>query len=205
LHTKPWHIRYDFAMSVVLSRLLEVAVDQHGLFTLDQAASTGVSDDQVRRSAGTGVLERRAHGVYRIVAIPFNQYTELMEAVLWAKGRALIAGESALALWDLADVNPRKVHLAIAPRYRPRRAGGDRYEMHHVAIDDAERDEAHGVPVVAPAIAIEQSIDWGIAGDMIEQAIRRGRARELIGEQTVLRLLAHLEHRTSGSGARSTR
>lgn len=32
-----------------------------------------------------------------------------MEAVLWAQGRAVIAGESAPLLWDLADVDPHSV------------------------------------------------------------------------------------------------
>ena len=95
-------------MSTVLIRLLEIAANQHGLFTVAQAATVQVGDEQVRRMAASGVLERRAQGVYQIAGVPFNQYTELMEAVLWAKGRGLIAGESALLLWDLADVNPRK-------------------------------------------------------------------------------------------------
>ncbi len=200
---KPWHIRYGFVMSGALVRLLEVAADQHGLFTLAQAATVRVGDDQVRRMAATGVLERRAQGVYRIAAVPFNQYTELMEAVLWAKRRAVIAGESALLLWDLADVNPRKIHLAVPPDYRPRRAGGNLYQVHHVRVLDAERDEAHGVPVVSPGLAIQQSIEWGVAGDMIEQAIRRGQARELIGQHRSLQLFAALDHRANPAGKRS--
>ena len=171
-------------MSAVIARLLEVAIDQHGLFTVSQAASVNVADDQVRRMAAKGVLERRAQGVYRITAVAFNQYTELIEAVLWAKGRALIAGESALLLWDLADVNPRKIHLAVPPEYRPRRSGGGLYQIHSVQVPDEEHDETHGVPVVSPAEAIRESIAWGVAGDMIEQAVRRAEARELVGHPT---------------------
>ena len=102
-----------------IARLSEVAAQQHGLFTVARAAGIDVSDDQVRRMAATGVLERRAQGVYRISTAPFDEQTELMEAVLWAKGRGLIAGESGLLLWDLADVNPRKIHVAMPPGYRP--------------------------------------------------------------------------------------
>jgi predicted transcriptional regulator of viral defense system len=178
-----------------LARLLEVAVPQHGLFTVEQAASVHVGDQQVRRLAATGVLERRAQGVYRIVAVPFDEYSESMEAVLWAKGRALVAGESALLLWDLADVNPRKIHLAIAPDYRPRRNDGQLYVVHHVRIADEDRDEAHGVAVVSPALAIRQAIDWGVPGDMIEQAVHRAEAREHIGKQTAARLRVHLYDR----------
>ena len=190
-------------MSGALVRLLGIAVDQQGLFTVGQAATVRVGDDQVRRMAATGVLERRAQGVYRIAAVPFNQYTELMEAVLWSQGRAVIAGESALLLWDLADVNPRKIHLAVPPEYRPRRAGGDLYHVHHVLVPDADCDEAHGVPVISPATAIQQSIEWGVAGDMIEQAIRRAQARELIGQRTTVQLLAVLDDRTNPTVRRS--
>ncbi len=107
-----------------------------------------------------------------------------MEAVLWAKGRALIAGPSALVLWDLADVNPRKIHLAVPTGYRPRRTGGALYQVHSVTFSDADKDEVNGVPVVTPEIAITQSIDLGVAGDMIEQAISRATARELVGTPT---------------------
>ena len=182
-------------MAATLARLLEVAVPQHGLFTVEQAATVDVGDQQVRRLAATGVLERRAQGVYRIVTVPFNEYSELMEAVLWAKGRALVAGESALLLWDLADVNPRKIHLAVAPDYRPRRNDGQLYVVHHVRVADEDRDEAHGVAVVPPALAIRQAIDWGVPGDMIEQAIHSAEARDHIGNQTAARLRVHLYDR----------
>lgn len=59
---KPWQIGHGFVMSGALVRLLAVAADQHGLFTVGQAATVGVGDDQVRRMAATGVLERRAQG-----------------------------------------------------------------------------------------------------------------------------------------------
>lgn len=62
-------------------------------------------------------------------------------------------------------------------------------------IDEADRDEVHRVPVVSPALAIRQAIDWGVAGDMIEQAIRRAQAREHIGTQTAARLLVRLYDR----------
>jgi predicted transcriptional regulator of viral defense system len=193
---KPYQNRYGFVVTGTLARLLEVAVPQHGLFTVEQAGSVAVGDQQVRRLAVTGVLERRAQGVYRIASMPFDEHSELMEAVLWAKGRALIAGESALMLWDLADVNPRKIHLAIAPDYRPRRSDDQLYVVHHVRVAEEDRDETYGVAVVSPALAIRQAIDWGVPGDMIEQAVHRAEAREHIGKQTAARLRVHLYDRT---------
>jgi len=127
--------------------------------------------------------------------VPFDDQTELTEAVLWAKGRGLIAGESGLLLWDLTDVNPRKIHIVVPPGYGPRRAGGELYEIHHVLVEAANRDEVHGLPVVSVAFAIRQPIDWGVAGDMIEQTVRRAQAREHIRTQTAARLLVRLYDR----------
>ncbi len=189
-------------MAETLARLLEVAAPQHGLFTLPQAAEVGVGDGYVRKMAARGVVERRAQGVYRIPAIPIDEYTELMEAVLWAKGRGVIVGETALALWDLADVNPRKIHVAVPPDYRPRRQDGRLYHVQQARLRTEDRDETQGIPTVTPACAIRQSIADGVAGDMIEQAIHRALAREHIGTETAARLRVALYDRNSARGRR---
>ena len=49
---------------------------------------------------------------------------------------------------------------------------------------------------MTPAEAIRQSIDWGIAGDMLEQAIHRAHVREQIGLQIAAALRAALNGRT---------
>ena len=185
-------------MDAPLERLIGVAVDQHGLFTVEQARTAGVGADQVRRMAANGVLERRSQGVYRIASVPFGQYAEFMEAVLWAKGRAVVCGESALLLWDLADVNPRKIHLAVPSSYRPRRRRGELYVIHALSLRDDEVDEVRGVPVVSPSVAVSEAIDWGVPGDLVAQAIHRGVAREHIGASTADRLSEALKRRTTG-------
>jgi hypothetical protein len=58
-----------------------------------------------------------------------------------------------------------------------------------------DRDEARGVAVVSPALAIRQAIDWGVPSDMIEQAVHRAEAREHIGKQTATLLRDHLHDR----------
>jgi len=180
-----------------MDALLEVAVPQHGLFRVEQAQGVGVDDVRVRKLAARGAVERRAQGVYRVVGIPIDAYTELMEAVLWAKGRGVIAGETALALWDLADVNPRKIHLVVPPDYNPRGRGGERYQVQRRRLDAADQDEVQGVPTVTPAIAIRQAIAHGLAGDLVEQAITRAQAREHIGTETAARLRVALYDRNA--------
>lgn len=187
-------------MTNALATLLEVAAPQRGFFTVTQARTVGVGDVQIRKMAARGVVERRAQGLYRIPTVPFDDRTELVEAVLWADGRGLIAGETALALRDLADVNPRKIDVMVPSPYNPRRQAGDLYRVRRGRITDADRDEVDGVPTVTTALAIRQAIDDGVAGDMIEQAIHRAQARELIGTETAARLRVALYDRNAGKG-----
>jgi len=202
--TVPLGVRFC-TMNDPLGALLEVAVPQHGLFRVEQAQDVGVDDVRVRKLAARGALERRAQGVYRVVTIPIDAYTELMEAVLWAKGRGVIAGETALALWELADVNPRKIHLVVPPDYNPRGRGGERYQVQRRRLAAADQDEVHGVPTVTPAVAIRQAIAHGLAGDLVEQAVTRAQAGEHIGVETAARLRVALYDRNAAPAGRAPR
>lgn len=184
-------------MFSVLEELVELAVPQHGLFLVAQAEDVGVTAVQVRKLAVRGVVERRSQGVYRVVSIPMTEQAEFMEAVLWAKERAAIAGESALQLWDLADVNPRKIHLVILGGYRPRKQGGELYELSPAKLASTDLDEVNGIPTVVPSLAIKQALKAGVGGDLIAQAINRAHARELIGMDTVNRLRNALARRNN--------
>lgn len=201
--TIPYLLGTVLLMSTVPSQLLEIAARQHGLFSVQQAVDAGVADAIVRKLAARDVLERRAHGVYRIAAFPIEPATEYMEAVLWAKGRGVIGGEAALVVWDLADVNPRKIDLVVPTSYRPRRQGGELYRVRRIDLMPDDVDEVDGVPVVTPAVAIRQTIDGGVPADLVEQAVRRAEARELIGRQTSARLLVALYDRGTNRKAAS--
>lgn len=181
-----------------MGALIELAAPQHGLFRVGQAAEAGVRDVRIRKMAAQGALERRAQGVYRIPTFPIDEYTELMEAVLWARGRGVIAGETAIGLWDLADVNGRKIHMVVPPKYHPKARGGENYKIHHHLLAPSDVDEVRGVPTVTAAIAIRQAISNGLAGDLVEQAIARAQARELIGTETAARLRVALYDRNEG-------
>ena len=89
---------------------------------------------------------------------------------------------------------PQRVAVALITW--PRRAGGEMYEMHHRVVADDARGESHDVPVVSPALAIRQALEWGVGGDKVEQAIRRAHTREHIGQRTAAaRLLVALDNR----------
>ncbi|MHB8352695.1 MAG: hypothetical protein ACYDFT_08445, partial [Thermoplasmata archaeon] len=115
--------------------------------------------------------------------------------VLAARGEGVVAGEAALALWDLADVNPREIEVILPAGQRVRRTQDRRFRLRQQRLRPDQIDQVDGIPVLSPRAAIEEAIANGMEGDMIEQAIANARRRELIGELGAARLRVQLADR----------
>ncbi|MFE1409172.1 type IV toxin-antitoxin system AbiEi family antitoxin domain-containing protein, partial [Streptomyces sp. NPDC058770] len=78
------------------SELIGVAAEQWGLITSRQANSAaGVSPQQLKRMADTGVLERVHHGLYRLARFPHDELFD--QRVAW------IALDPARLAWERLD------------------------------------------------------------------------------------------------------
>lgn len=185
------------AEMTVLERLIGRAAEQHGFVRTADAAEMEVNPAAMRKLAAAGRLEHRAWGLYRMVAFPSTPHDEFHEAVLWANGVGVVGGEAALALWDLADVNPRKIEIIVPPNYQPRRKGHERYKTRRRKLADADIETVDNIPVLAVRVAIADAVKAGVAGELIEQAITNARTRKLIGLVTESRLRVQLADRTA--------
>lgn len=168
-------------------KLLEIAGTQRGYVTTGDAAELGVPTVELRKLAHRGRLDHIDHGLYRIRAFPHQEHDDLMRAALWPRGQGVVSHESALVLWDLADVHPKTITLTVPAGYRPRRNSGHRYRFVARDIDDIEY--VAGIPVVTPGQAILDAINTGTQRRFVEQAIQTARRRRLIGSTTEQRLL----------------
>lgn len=97
----------------------EIALDHYGFVTTRQAAQAGVPAGELPKLAARGGLENIARGIYRVQDIPPTVYDQFAEALLRSGEGAYLHGESVLALFGLADVNPRHIKVAIRRRARP--------------------------------------------------------------------------------------
>jgi len=176
----------------ILDRLLEQAAVQHGYLTTHDAARLGVPAVELRKLAQRGRLTRAGHGLYRMAAFPYGARDEYMRAALWPAGRGVISHQAALALWDLADVNPARIDVSVPHPYRPRRSGGGKYRIWTVELDPEEVDYVDGVPVTVPQRAIVDAARAGLAPRLVAQAIQNARRRGLIGRSTEAAIRAAL-------------
>lgn len=98
----------------------EIALDHYGYVTTKDAAEAGVPAVELPKLAARGGLENVAYGLYRVPDIPPTAYDQFAEALLRAGEGAYLHGESVLALFGLADVNPRQIKVAVRRRARPK-------------------------------------------------------------------------------------
>lgn len=157
------------------TELAELANDAHGFVTPDDAREAGVDPINLVRMAERGQLERRGNGVYRFPLFPPGPLDPYMEAALWPRGvNGVISHESALELYELSDVHPRRIHITVPRGYRIRREVPTAYRIHHEDFQPRDVDRFEGIPIVTPEHAIRQADRAGLGPALLGQAIDHG-------------------------------
>jgi predicted transcriptional regulator of viral defense system len=173
--------------------LFAVALAQGGYFTTAQAAHSGYSRPLLHKHLASGTMVRARRGVYRLVHFPASDHEDLVVLWLWSEQAGVFSHETALALHDLSDVLPSKVHLTLPASWRRRRlrvpAG---LVLHFADIGDPDRASFSAVPLTAPLRTLRDCIEAKVAPDLLRQGILQARRRGLITARDEARLDAEL-------------
>jgi predicted transcriptional regulator of viral defense system len=157
------------------SRLVNLAGENHGFVTPDDARDLGINPLNLVRMAERGQLERRRRGVYRFPLIPPSPLDSYAEAALWPQGGGgVLSHETALALYDLSDVHPRQIHVTLPRGRRVRRAVPISYRLHHEDLAPNQVTRHEGIPIVTPAHAIRQAHRARMGAALLAQAVDDG-------------------------------
>lgn len=150
-----------------------LALEQHGVFTVEQAGTLGVGPAALHAMVRRGRLEKAAYGLYRDPAAPTTRFTAYMTAVLWPQGTTgVLSHETALDLMELSDANPAHIHVTVPKKHRPRRRQPPPGVVLHFA-DLAEREigSAEGLPVTTAARTIRDCAATNLGPALLRQAI----------------------------------
>jgi predicted transcriptional regulator of viral defense system len=98
--------------------IYEIAVDNYGIITYADAIDTGITSVELRRFVTDGRLEHIGQGVYKLVRYVPTPYDQYAAAVALVGQSSYVYGESVLAMYNLALVNPRKTIIATPKRIR---------------------------------------------------------------------------------------
>lgn len=158
-------------------RLYEVAERQAGYFSAAQAQAVGVSWRQLSYHVSSGRLLRVAWGVYRLALFPAMPHEDLVVAWLRAGPDAVISHESALALYELSDALPARVHVTV-PRAASRRRPG--LALHTNALERRYVTRVAGVPTTTVARTIADVAASGLPEELVVQAAQEAVQRGLV-------------------------
>lgn len=176
--------------------LWDVALEQHGFVTLSDARRLDISKGAMTMLTRRGKIERVATAVYRFPRFPAGPNAPYMQAVLWTGDpRGCLSHDTALAAYEVSDINPGRVHLTVPRNRRIRRSGGDLYTVHHEDLADDEIGWWDEIPTVTLAAAIRQCIDSGVPTYLLRQALERGSAAGRLRAGDAQALTARLDGR----------
>ena len=140
------------------SRISGVTEDQWGLVTRRQAEAAGVSQATLQRLADGGVLDRVAHGVYRLEGAPPPDHLALRAAWLqlapavpaWERmpEQGVVSHRSAAALAGLGHLPADRHDFTLPGRRQSRRPD---VRLHQRAVREGEAIVVSGLPVTRPS------------------------------------------------------
>ncbi|MFF0310988.1 type IV toxin-antitoxin system AbiEi family antitoxin domain-containing protein [Streptosporangium sp. NPDC004379] len=142
------------------SRLAARMAEIPPTFTAAQARSATISPRDLSLLSSAGDIDEISRGVYRRADAPETAHLDLLAVCLRAP-RAVVCGESALAIHELIDDIPSSVHIAI-PRgthrpsisYPPTTVSQYAAETFLLSVEEFEAAPGETVPVYGAARAV---------------------------------------------------
>ncbi len=177
-----------------LRALTAVAVDQGGYFTTRQAREAGYGYPHVSYHLSVGNFERAGRGLYRIPAIPATEHDDLVRLWLWSRGRddqpqAAVSHQTALALHELAEFIPTRIHLTVPPSFR--RTPPEECVLHKIALTPTDTQEASCIRLTTPLRTLEDvAADPSLPTSQFEYAVETARRRGMIRPSDAKALIA---------------
>lgn len=174
--------------------LFEIAAAQDGLFTTQQAAEAGYSSQLLAHHLGAGRIVRVRRGVYRLIHFPAGEYEDLTAIWLWSDQTGVFSHQTALALHDLSDVLPARVHLTLPVPWRRRRMRvPDGVVLHYGEVTDSERQWFGPVPATAPLRTLQDCAAGQVSPEVLRSAALDALYRGLVARDELTAVVEALK------------
>jgi len=175
-------------------RLFEIAAGQEGLFTTKQAAEAGYSPQLLTHHLGSGRALRISRGIYRLVHFPAGEHEELVAVWLWSDRAGVISHQTALALHELSDALPARVHLTLPSAWSKRRFRVPADVMlHHADVPPDDRSWFGAVPCTSARRTLNDCARDDLSPELLRQAAQQALRRGLVARADLHEVEATLE------------
>lgn len=166
------------SMPSPIARLRDITEGQWGLVTLQQAREAGVAWPSLARQVETGLLERVAHGVYRLRGAPEPDHLALRAAWLqldpahpaWQRlddpEVAVVSHSSAAAMYGVGDLRADVHEFTVPGRRQTRRPD---VRIHRGRVPEDRRVIVGGLPVTRAGWTVGELLEDRVDPDAVAQ------------------------------------
>jgi predicted transcriptional regulator of viral defense system len=165
--------------------LLELAGHQHGYFTTAQAETAGISRRALVGREHRGLIERAAHGLYRLRQYPMTSMDNFY-ALQASVPAATFSHDTALELYALSDVLPTTIHVTVPPESGLKPRPG--ITVHRSRIDPRDRTLRDDLWLTSLARTLLDCARAGTDAEQLLAALAAGRELGLLPPETLARL-----------------
>jgi predicted transcriptional regulator of viral defense system len=166
--------------------LFAIAESQDGYFTMAQALEAGFGRSTHSYHVKVGNWLREHRGIYRLRQYPHTENGQLVLWSLWSRDllgepQGVYSHTTALALRDLSDANPSKLHMTVPPSFRRNSETPAVLVLHKSRLESHEviRERGYALTTVMRAI-LDSAASGGADISMLEQALAEALRRGLI-------------------------
>lgn len=172
-------------------KLFQIAEEQNGFFTTKQAVRVGYRANCHAYHVGTGNWVREQRGIYRLANYPAADRPDLTLWYLWSRNReeepqGVYSHETSLALHELTDINPDKLHMTVPESFRRNSRIPEVLVLHYADLVPDDIDSAHGVKITNPMRTIKDIFNEGTLPEtLIKQAVSEAVKQGLITKRAL--------------------
>jgi len=167
-------------------KLYLIAERQQGFFTAAQAVACGYPTSGHVYHLKAGTWRREYRGIYRLVRFPMSDDEQYVLWSLWSRNRlgvpqGVYSHQTALALFELSDLMPKRLHLTVPPDFRRSTSIPEILVLHRGRFAPDEWEERRGYRVTRPLRAVADLLaDAAVSKDHLRQALEQGLESGLI-------------------------
>src|SRR5215475_7026417 len=163
-------------------RLTALAATQSGYFSAAQGLAVGYSYQAQKFHADRGNWLRVGRGLFRLPEWPVGAHDDLVRWSLWARGKAVVSHDTALAVHDLGEANPAAVHLTVPPNFRSTARG---VLLHRSVVEAHDAWQHEGFRVTSPLRTLLDVAASNLDVDQVASALSDACAKDPLLHQMI--------------------
>ena len=172
-------------------KLFEFALSQGGYFTATQAREAGYSKQLQYYHVKHGNWTREGRGMYRVWELPQTSFEDVARWVLWSGKIAVASHQTAMAVHEISDLMPAKIHLTVPPGFRKKPP--PILVLHRDRLRSDETQQAEGFRVTTPLRTLLDAARVAVDGERLAGGVRDAIRKGIVDPRTIEAKVAELQ------------